>query len=234
MPPTIQSGSSGADKRQRTAAGRSELVCKVKYCNTLPDIPFDPKFITYPFESSRFLLYAQTSLEKAYKHEVLTEHDLGVNIDLINPETYAIDVDFALHKDDEKLLEEDILAQQDPKRSGRHAKVVSWLHRTQYISTEGTRYNPQNFENLETKAAVNIKKAFKSEEFTYTDKESQIKAIDKTFEDAKKPIEKHYKKPGVTATEVLPVFPDFQLWKYPFAQVIFDSDPAPVGQPLPA
>lgn len=33
---------------------RSELVTRVKYNNTLPDIPFDPKFITYPFESSRY------------------------------------------------------------------------------------------------------------------------------------------------------------------------------------
>lgn len=26
----------------------------------------------------------------------------------------------------------------------------------------------------------------------------------------------------------------FQLWKYPCAQVMFDSDPAPVGRPVPA
>ena len=31
---------------------RSELVCRVKYGNSLPDIPFDPKFIAYPFEVS--------------------------------------------------------------------------------------------------------------------------------------------------------------------------------------
>ena len=34
---------------------RSELVCRVKYNNTLPDIPFDPKFILYPFESNRYV-----------------------------------------------------------------------------------------------------------------------------------------------------------------------------------
>ena len=34
---------------------RSELVCKVKYNNTLPDIPFDPKFITYPFDPNRYV-----------------------------------------------------------------------------------------------------------------------------------------------------------------------------------
>lgn len=36
-------------------------------------------------------------------------------------------------------------------------------------------------------------------------------------------------KPNVTAVEVLPVYPDFKNWKYPCAQVIFDSDPAPAN-----
>ena len=34
-------------------AVRSELVCRVKYNNALPDIPFDAKFITYPFDANR-------------------------------------------------------------------------------------------------------------------------------------------------------------------------------------
>lgn len=33
---------------------RSGVVCRVKYCNSLPDIPFDPKFITYPFDQNRY------------------------------------------------------------------------------------------------------------------------------------------------------------------------------------
>lgn len=43
------------------------------------------------------------------------------------------------------------------------------------------------------------------------DRESQIKAIQKTFIDAKEPIEKHYSKPNVHPVEVLPVFPDFKV-----------------------
>ena len=39
----------------------------------------------------RFVQYNPTTLERSYKHELLTEHDLGVNIDLINPDTYRID-----------------------------------------------------------------------------------------------------------------------------------------------
>lgn len=39
----------------------------------------------------RFVQYKATSLEKQHKHELLTEPDLGVTIDLINPDTYRID-----------------------------------------------------------------------------------------------------------------------------------------------
>ncbi len=67
---------------------RSDLIVRVKYCNALPDIPFDPKFLSYSFERNRFIDYAPTSLERSYKYEMLTEHDLGVNVDLILPEAY--------------------------------------------------------------------------------------------------------------------------------------------------
>lgn len=66
------------------------------------------------------------------------------------------------------------------------------------------------------------------DENLYLDRENQIIAINKTFESAKKSITSHPGKPGVKPVDVWPVFPDFELWKYPFAQVMFDADPAPM------
>lgn len=43
------------------------------------------------------------------------------------------------------------------------------------------------------------------------DRDSQIKAIEKTFEDNKKTIERHYSKPNVVPVEILPVYPDFKV-----------------------
>lgn len=129
---------------------RSELVTRVKFCNTLPDIPFDLKFITYPFPSTRFIQYNPTSLEKNYRYEVLTEHDLGVHIDLINRDIYQGDGNAQLDPADEKLLEDDVLTPQDSKRSRHHAKNVSWLRRSEYISTEQTRFQPQSMEKVTT------------------------------------------------------------------------------------
>lgn len=115
------------------------MVCRIKYCNTLPDIPFDPKFIQYPFDAARFISYKPTTLERNYKYEILTEHDLGVTIDLINKDAYNAEPGSTLDPADEKLLEEDILTPQDSIRSRHHARSVSWLRRTEYISTEQTR-----------------------------------------------------------------------------------------------
>uniref|UniRef100_A0A8C2X489 RNA polymerase II-associated factor 1 homolog n=1 Tax=Cyclopterus lumpus TaxID=8103 RepID=A0A8C2X489_CYCLU len=219
MAPTIQTQS------QREDGHRSGVVCRVKYCNSLPDIPFDPKFITYPFDQHRFVQYKATSLEKQHKHELLTEPDLGVTIDLINPDTYRIDPNVLLDPADEKLLEEDIQAPSSSKRSQQHAKVVPWMRKTEYISTEFNRYGVSN-EKVEVKIGVSVKQQFTEEEI-YKDRDSQISAIEKTFEDAQKSIAQHYSKPRVTPVEVLPVFPDFKMWINPCAQVIFDSDPAP-------
>ncbi|XP_078675257.1 RNA polymerase II-associated factor 1 homolog [Branchiostoma floridae x Branchiostoma belcheri] len=235
MPPTVQSGQREQRSRKHglSAEKRSELVCRPKYTNALPDIPFDPKFITYPFESNRFVQYNPTSLERSYKHELLTEHDLGVTIDLINPDTYAIDAEAYLDPLDEKLLEEDMSTPQDSKRSRHHAKNVSWLRRTEYISTEYNRFTPSS-EKAETKIGHSIKKQFKEEDI-YKDRESQIAAIEKTFEDVKTPITQHYSKGDrVQPLEVLEFFPDFENWAFPCAQVIFDTDPAPRGKSVPA
>ncbi|XP_070576848.1 RNA polymerase II-associated factor 1 homolog [Ptychodera flava] len=232
MPPTIQSGdrSDRERKSRSTGPGRSDLVCRVKYCNNLPDIPFDPKFITYPFEPNRFVQYNATSLERAYKHELLTEHDLGVTIDLINPDTYKIDPNAVLDPADEKLLEEEISTPGDSKRSRRHAKSVSWLRKTEYISTEYNRFTHSS-EKAETKVGASLRKQFADEDL-YKDRDSQIAAIEKTFEMAKQPILQHYSKPHVTPVETYPVCPDFDLWIHPCAQVIFDSDPAVKDKPV--
>ncbi|RLU24296.1 hypothetical protein DMN91_002384 [Ooceraea biroi] len=202
---------------------RSEFICRMKYGNTLPDIPSDPKFIT-------FVEYNPTDLERTYKYEILMENDLGVDIDLINKDMYEGDPNAQLDPTDEKLLEEDVFLPQKTTRSKHHSKLVCWLRHPEYISTENTRFQPQATDKVEAKVGYSIKKKL-MEEVLCMDRRSQIKAIEKTFEDNKKPIERHYYKPNVVPLEILPVYPDFTLWKYPCAQVIFDADPAPTSQP---
>ncbi|KAM3186622.1 hypothetical protein ACTXT7_003923 [Hymenolepis weldensis] len=210
--------------KSRAKEIRQETVlCRVKYHNNLPELPFDPKFLTYPFDSSRFVQYAPTSLERNHKHELLCETSVGVDVDLIDPDAFKISRNFNLHPDDEKLVNE-TESNESNERKSRHRRSVAWLRKTEYLSTE--HYNKWNkSEKIETKLGHNIKQRF-AEEIVYRDKDSQIKAIENTFAAAKKPITGHYSKKDVKAVEVLPILPDFMLWKYPCAQVIFDDDPS--------
>jgi RNA polymerase II-associated factor 1 len=137
---------------------KNDLLCSMKFKNSLPDIPFEPKFLTYPFDPFRFIQYNPTSLERNYKHDVLTEVDLGVPIDLILPETYSSqDISGTLDPADEALLEEDTVPQVESKRARQHAKNVSWLRRTEYISSELTRSHMSG-ESAETKVGYSVKK----------------------------------------------------------------------------
>lgn len=164
---------------------------------------------------------------------MLTEHDLGVTIDLINRDIYQPDRN-AMHLDpaDDKLLEEDTHTPQDSTRSRHHAKSVSWLRKSEYISTEQTRFQPQNMEKAEAKVGYNVKNTLRDETL-YMDRDQQIHAIESTFEESKLDITTHYCKPNVTPVEVFPIYPDFKCWKFPFAQVMFDADPSPSGKSLP-
>ncbi|XP_078483282.1 RNA polymerase II-associated factor 1 homolog [Ciona intestinalis] len=230
MAPTVQNSGSSSKGRTRGSIERgSGLVTRVKYCNTLPDIPFDPKFIRYPFDANRFVDYKPTSLEKQHKTELHTDHDLGVVIDLINPDTYKVNPSTWIHPADEALLEDDLPAPQDTKRSKQHSLNVSWLRRSEYISQEFNRYGVKST-NVETRIGAGAKEIFKQEDL-YKDRDGQIAAIQKTFEDSKKEITKHYSKPNVFPVDVLPIYPDMKMWQHPSAQVIFDTDPSVQGKP---
>lgn len=98
------------------SSSQSELLCRVKYLNNLPDIPSDPKFIAYPFDPTRFIKYNSTTLEKSFKWDILHEQDLGIRIDLINPEKNNPNVFHEHNEIDEKLLEEETVTAADVKR----------------------------------------------------------------------------------------------------------------------
>lgn len=53
----------------------------------------------------------------------------------------------------------------------------------------------------------------------YMDRDAQIEAIEKTFDDVKHTMEEHYSKKGVHPVEVIPILPDSDMWKFPCAQV---------------
>lgn len=70
---------------------KSNFVCHdMKFQSALPTIPLDAKLLAYPLDLQRFVPYRTTTLEKNHKFDLLTESDLGIHIDLIDPNAYKI------------------------------------------------------------------------------------------------------------------------------------------------
>ena len=67
---------------------QSKFINTLHYSNDLPPVPFPPKFLRYPFDPLRYVKYTPTSLEKEYEFPLLTEPDLGIPINLIDPNAY--------------------------------------------------------------------------------------------------------------------------------------------------
>ena len=222
--------SAGSVRRSSSglSSNRQDLICSVKYTNNLPDIPFDPKFLVYPFDPNRFIQYNTTSLESKHKHELMTEVDLGVPINLIDPSIYVrSDLPYQLDPKDEELLEEETPAPAESKRALQHAKTFSWLRKTEYISSEYARTTHIGAESSENKIGLGGRGRDRLSIHTdlYKDKDSQISAIENTFEAAKEEIKFHYSKQGLEAEWVRPVYPDFGNWNLSCTHVIFDSNP---------
>ena len=98
------------------------------------------------------------------------------------------------------------------------------MRKPDYISTEQTRYQPTTIEKIESDIGFHVKKKMNVDDM-YMDKDSQIRAIEKTFDDAREPIEKHHSKANVFAVEEYTILPDSDMWKYPCAQVINTIQP---------
>lgn len=92
------------------------------------------------------------------------------------------------------------------------------MRKPDYISTEQTRYQPTTIDKVEADIGFNVRKKMAVEDM-YQDKDSQITAIKKTFKDARDLIEHHHSKPNVVPVEEYEILPDYDMWKYPCAQV---------------
>ncbi|KAG0326792.1 hypothetical protein BGZ99_008995 [Dissophora globulifera] len=113
--------------------------------------------------------------------------------------------------------------------------VVSWLRRTEYISSETpTGAGKGAGKDVDRKKKMNVDNS----------REGQIAAIEKTFERFFKSKEgssgrsssqfseekflaglRHPTNPDLKAVESLPVFPDFSIWGNAYTLVTFDVDP---------
>ena len=97
------------EKRSSTPLAKfrrnQDYICPVRFHNPLPQVPSEQRLLAYPFAPDKFTKYQLTSLEAEYQHRLLTTLDMGLQIDLINPEVYVKGKGECILCDDEELFE---------------------------------------------------------------------------------------------------------------------------------
>jgi RNA polymerase II-associated factor 1 len=198
----------------------------------LPALPFDPKFRVYPFSRDRFVRFDSGDLITEYKHLLLTENDLGIPIDLIDPDAYKPPTKkIALAPEDKGLIEKVSVSNRGLKKRETARPNVPWLRKMEYMSQDYTHeamYTRGRGDSIESKMLLPKDTGQRSRDLP---REQQREIIERTFAATREPP-MHPKNKSLVPVEILPLFPSFDLWENDYVQVVFESDPSPL-QPHP-
>lgn len=221
-PKSAKHKSSASGSNANATAGvkkHSEFLCDLKYKNVLPPIPFEPKFLRYPFPSDRWSRYRLSSLDQHYEYGVHIQPSIGPDLHLIDP-TSAEHAGAMLVEADRRLLRRDDerASSLSQRKTGSATKksmpTNSWLVKTQYIDNDLSR----------TKQKVNIdaEEARREANAGPPDAATLLARIRKSFEISNvSTAPKHGTKPQLIATKVYHVLPDFDLCENAYYQVSF-------------
>ncbi|VFQ92948.1 unnamed protein product [Cuscuta campestris] len=206
------------------------FLCKLRFRNELPDPTAQPKLMSLRRDKDRFTKYTITSLEKVHKPQLYVEPDLGIPLDLLDLSVYNPPKGEVtpLDHEDEALLRDDDpvtpIKKDGIKRKDRPTdKGVSWLVKTQYISSLSTDSTKQSLtekqakELRETRGGRNILENLST-------RERQTQQIKASFEACKsRPV--HATNPKLQPLKILPLLPDFDRYDDKFVVATFDSAP---------
>lgn len=218
-----------ADRVENRLKKPTTFICKLKFRNELPDPTAQLKLMTIKRDKDQYTKYTITSLEKLWKPKIFAEPDLGIPLDLLDLSVYKPPkVRQPLAPEDEELLRDDDavtpIKKDGIKRKERPTdKGVSWLVKTQYISSINNESTRQSLtekrakELREMKGGVDILQ-------NLNNRERQIKDIEASFEACKsRPVHATNKK--LQPVEVLPLLPYFDRYEEQFVVANFDSAP---------
>ncbi|KAJ0244057.1 hypothetical protein HA466_0200160 [Hirschfeldia incana] len=205
------------------------FICKLKFRNELPDPTAQLKLMTIKRDKDQYTKYTITSLEKLWKPKIFAEPDLGIPLDLLDLSVYKPPrVRQPLAPEDEELLRDDDavtpIKKDGIKRKERPTdKGVSWLVKTQYISSINNETTRQSLtekrakELREMKGGVDILQHLNN-------RERQIKDIEASFEACKsRPV--HATNKNLQPVEIMPLLPNFDRYEEQFVVANFDSAP---------
>jgi len=176
--------------------------------------------------------YVTTTLEKQQVFALHTEPDLGVPINLIEPDAYDIDQPMDLPPEDEALLLDDDLVTTKLKRKPEIGGDVTipWLRKTTYLSSDYSA----DFKGATVDVTGRKQKRTKyNQEVAELSTEALLAEIEKSFEiGSSAPV--HPVQPDLEPVEVLPILPDFELESNEYVHFVLDEDPTSGQQKLVA
>ncbi|KAG0344129.1 hypothetical protein BG004_004716 [Podila humilis] len=230
------------------------VVFQTRYRNTLPLPPFAPKLLALPSSSDRYIKYQSTGLIETTANELILDNQWAMPIDLIEMhENYFGEGRQTnrrgLDQTDEYLLTVPVRATTNGVNgaaiagptgplspagtlSRSRTTAVSWLRRTEYISSEtptgagkgagkdsGSRKRNLAVDNTREGQIAAIERTFER----FAPKDSTISSTQ--AEDEFLSSLRHPTNPNMKAVESIPIYPDFAIWGNAYTLVTFDVDP---------
>eukprot|EP00211_Chloroparvula_japonica_P006908 CAMPEP_0119152432 /NCGR_PEP_ID=MMETSP1310-20130426/47793_1 /TAXON_ID=464262 /ORGANISM="Genus nov. species nov., Strain RCC2339" /LENGTH=394 /DNA_ID=CAMNT_0007144793 /DNA_START=55 /DNA_END=1235 /DNA_ORIENTATION=+ len=199
----------------------TEFQCNTRMRNDLPDIPFGPKFLVYPFDNDRMGLYQPSTLEREYKRTVMAGPLMGVGLNMVDPDLYRVKEDaVTLDPADERLFGKGDAGQGRSLQRTTSGGVpnVSWLRRTAYMTAA--------VEQVYGRERGGAPADSMEETMKVLDQEKAVAMVEETFAGAKRdPV--HPTKPDMKPVAVVPILPWVDMWANNVTRVIFDQVPCP-------
>jgi len=200
------------------------FVTPMTFMNKLPDLPFEPKFLKVPLTPNRFTEYKLgNTLEKNYKYEMLPDVDVGVSLDLIDLQMFAVPSTAPkLDPADERLVSG--LSRIGDGKSG--PQNYPWLRKFKYMTDDLAAQRDKNLSSQAIKGegitltVQEIDEQVESEEY----REKKVAQVLQTFEDNKLPPV-HPRKPHLSVVSCVPFLPDLLLWGNSYNEVSFAANP---------
>ncbi|CAK0773094.1 hypothetical protein CVIRNUC_004029 [Coccomyxa viridis] len=211
-----------ATKNEDRLRRDTPFLCPVKFRNSLPEVPCDPKMLITPLDTEGISKFQLTTLEKEMRHDLLLDSGSGIQISMLDIDRYIVPEDPPpLEPEDAALLLGYNSAADDRKGPGAARErlrgeqtELNWLMRTTYIAHDA----PGKARQKDSGALPN------GEAASGSSREELLQDIEEGFAAAERPP-KHISNPALEAVEILPVLPDLEHWDDHFAHVKFDGDP---------
>ncbi|CAO3633906.1 unnamed protein product [Cunninghamella blakesleeana] len=206
---------------------RGDYICRVRYRNQLPPIPFPPKLLSVKPLAIRSIPYKTNSLIEQTPTSLTLDPTSSISFDKIlidyldsmetNPEGVTR-VSANVAEEDKELMTPPI-DESETNKQGRRPNVT-WLRRSEYISTLERKYKQANVPEIHSKLTQED-----MERHTYRTHDSQMLGIDSTFVQHDLDTLRH-PRTKKKAKKITPILPDMTCWETVYTIGQFPADPA--------